>query len=100
MQSLPQTSDDLRNEAVVITQAADRCARSMVAAMDAVRSAHARARAIEHAADPFLYYLKRLKEKFPDATPDTIIVGGPYNLTYAHFDALAAALALPSTEGK
>lgn len=99
MRTLPQTSDSLRNEAVVIMCAAERAAREMVAAVDAVRAAHARARAIEFAAEPFMDYLKNLRDQFPESTPDTIIVGGPYNLTYAHFDALAAAL-VTSQEGK
>lgn len=92
MRTLPQTSNSLRNEAVVIVDAAARVAREMTLAVDSVRAAHARAKAIEYAAEPFLDYLKQLRERFPDSPPDTIIVGGPHNLTYAHFDALALSL--------
>jgi hypothetical protein len=44
----------------------------------------ARTREIDRAANPFIYYLKRLREKFPGSPSDTIIVAGPYNLTYSH----------------
>ena len=42
---------------------------------------------LEEAFSPFVTYLSQLRERFPlDGEPhtDTIIVGGPYNLTYGH----------------
>ena len=56
---------------------------------------------LEEAFSPFVTYLSQLRERFPlDGEPhtDTIIVGGPYNLTYGHFEALEAALAAPQPQ--
>ena len=47
MQTLPQTSDALRNEARVIREAADRVSGQMEASVEAVRAGHARIRMLE-----------------------------------------------------
>ena len=71
----------------------EHCSAKIATAVD-------RAAVIEAAAAPFLDYLAQLREHFQDSTPETIIVGGPYNLTYAHFEELARALADAKEDGK
>ena len=48
---------------------------------------------LREACAPFIEYLRQIRETFPDesSTPETIIVGGPYNLTRAAFYAVAEA---------